>query len=153
MLNKIKPVYSVVIVVAAVLLTSITSIQAYEATEKNHIERLSQNASFSAETSKDPFRQLIQKPEFVAQQPETPVKTNLPVKQLPVIKPLELSLTGIVGNDNHRLAVVIINNQELVLNRDQQYKQEFKVINIHSDRLVVYSNREKARRTFRLASN
>lgn len=153
-LKKNKQVCSAVVMVIATLLASVASIQAYDAIgEADIVERLSQSASFSVETSKDPFRQLIQKPKFVPQQPKTPVKANLPAKQAPVVKPLELSLTGIVGNDNHRLAIVLINNQELVLNKDQQFNQEFKVIDIHSDRLVVYSNRERARKTFRLASN
>ena len=68
----------------------------------------------------------------------------------PPPKPIQLFVSGIVGNDQERLAIVKFENELRTIARDDVVKGQFKVVDILPDRVVIYSNREQMRRTFPL---
>ena len=106
-------------------------------------------------TSKDPFKALVEKK--IPVQPkrikkEVKVKQNDEVKKekLPPVKPIEIKVSGIVGNDDQRLAVINFENNEYTVAKDQNIDGKFKVIDIQNDRITIYSNKEQKRRSFKI---
>ena len=105
------------------------------------------------EDNPDPFRPIIRK-EVV--KPPTPVvkveprKIDNTPKQKP-IEPIKIVVKGIVGNEGGRLAIVDFeNDKDLTLTKDQIVEGKFKVVDIFADRVIVYSNKEQRRHTFKI---
>ncbi|MBQ3644609.1 MAG: hypothetical protein II961_08435 [Candidatus Riflebacteria bacterium] len=102
---------------------------------------------------KDPFKPIIEKKVDMP-----PVRPKVEVKQQPrdtkpappPIKPIKLFVSGIVGNEGSRLAIVKFENEELTISKDQIVEGKFKVVDIYADRVVVYSNKEQRRHTFKI---
>ncbi|MFZ5949084.1 MAG: hypothetical protein ACOYXC_00145 [Candidatus Rifleibacteriota bacterium] len=123
--------------------------------ESEQVEAIANKFTFAAENpKKDPFRPLVEKKVILP-----PVRTVKPVSnpednkpKPPPIKPIKLHVSGIVGNDSNRLAVVKFENEEYTLTKDMVVDGKFKVVDILADRVVVYSNKEQRRHTFKIES-
>ena len=106
------------------------------------------------EENPDPFRPAIKK-ESPANNPSSqrpivvtpPPKPQPPKKEIP---PLKIYVKGIVGNEGIRYAVIDFEKEERTIVKDQVVDGKFKVIDIYSDRIVVYSNAEQRRYTFKI---
>lgn len=104
---------------------------------------------------KDPFRPIVEKKVVLA-----PVRKVQEVKQVekakpaaPPVKPIKLFVSGIVGNEGSRLAIVKFENEEMTISKDQIVEGKFKVVDIYADRVVVYSNKEQRRHTFKIGGD
>ncbi|HNX76029.1 MAG TPA: hypothetical protein PLM07_04730 [Candidatus Rifleibacterium sp.] len=122
-------------------------------TEQEQVDALINKFTFATENpKKDPFRPIVEKK--VVLPPVRPVQpTSKPSETkpaLPPVKPIRLFVTGIVGNEGNRLAVVKFENNELTVIKDQIVEGKFKVVDILSDRVVIYSNKEQRRHTFKI---
>lgn len=63
----------------------------------------------------------------------------------------KIIVKSIVGEeDNVRYAVIEFEGKEITVRKDQIVEDKFKVIDIYSDRLVIYSSNELRRRTYKL---
>lgn len=117
------------------------------------INQIYSNINFEMQTAKDPFKPVVQPlppaPPRIRERQPVIVET---VESKPVIQPLELSVRGIVGNEARRLAAIRYNNVDMLVEPQQEVLNMFKVVEIHQDRLVVYSNEEQRRRTFAIAN-
>ena len=108
----------------------------------------------SPKDSPDPFRPKIEKeivlppPRTGSDGPKPPKPPVTPPKK--VIPPLKLFVKGIVGNEALRYAVVVFENEERTVVKDQIVEGKFKVVDVYPDRLVVYSNAEQRRYTFKI---
>ncbi|MBF0408267.1 MAG: hypothetical protein HQM10_13020 [Candidatus Riflebacteria bacterium] len=121
--------------------------------ESEQTELLGSNFKLENEY-KDPFRPLIVK-KHVKKDLVQPQKKVEPVKVEPApirIKPLELTLQGICGNEEKRLAMVVFQNRLQELVKGQEVAGEFKVVDILPDKLIVYSEREQLRKTFQISA-
>ncbi len=124
--------------------------------EMEQVEAIAGRFSFAPENpKKDPFRPLVEKKVILP-----PVRTVKPVSKPddgkpkpPPIKPIKLHVAGIVGNEGNRLAVVKFENNEYTLVKDQVVDGKFKVVDILNDRVVVYSNKEQRRHTFKIGGD
>ena len=67
-----------------------------------------------------------------------------------IVRVLKIYVKGIVGNEGSRYAVIDFEKDEKTVVKDQVVDGKFKVIDIYADRLVVYSNNEKRRYTFKI---
>ena len=125
-----------------------------KATNKKVYVPLWYNAEGSKpEDNPDPFRPKIEKEVVVPRPPKDTVVTPPPRPQppvKPVVPPLKLLVKGIVGNEGIRYAVVVFENEERTVVKDQVVDGKFKVVDIYSDRIVVYSNKEERRYTFKI---
>lgn len=120
---------------------------------EERVQRVFQRHQFTpANARKDPFKPLVEKqirkPDTFTPPPQ-PEKEPEPKKEPPP-PPLKMSVLGIVGNPNERLAMVLYEGRLLTLSQGQAVDGRFKVVGIEADHLVVYSNRDKTRRTFAL---
>jgi hypothetical protein len=122
--------------------------------EAEQVDALANKFKFAPDNpDKDPFKPLVQKKVVLP-----PVRRVKPVSKPqrsskpkpPPIKPIKLMVSGIVGDEQHRLAVVRFENQEYTITKDQVVEGKFKVVDILSDRVVVYSNKEQRRHTFKI---
>ncbi len=121
--------------------------------EKDQVDDLAKLWPFKIENpKKDPFKPLVVKKVVLPPvRPVAPKSQNRDFKpKPPPVKPIRLFVTGIVGNEGARLAVVKFENQEHTIIKDQVVDGKFKVVDILSDRVVVYSNKEQRRHTFRI---
>ncbi len=105
------------------------------------------------EKNLDPFRPKIEKE--VVLPPSRPTNTTEHPKPKPeppkkIIPPLKIFVKGIVGNEGIRYAVINFENEERTIVKDQIVEGKFKVVDIYSDRIVVYSNAEQRRYTFKI---
>jgi hypothetical protein len=124
--------------------------------ETEQIDALISKFTFATENpKKDPFRPIVEKKVVLP-----PVRTVQPVARPqdtkpapPPVKPIRLFVTGIVGNEGQRLAVVKFENNEYTITKDQIVEGKFKVVDILSDRVVVYSNKEQRRHTFKIGGD
>ncbi|MDN5279337.1 MAG: hypothetical protein PWR01_3302 [Clostridiales bacterium] len=124
--------------------------------ESEQVDALSNKFKFSPENpKKDPFKPLVEKKVILP-----PVRTVRPVSKpsdnkpkAPPIKPIKLHVAGIVGNEGNRLAVVKFENNEYTIVKDQVVDGKFKVVDILNDRVVVYSNKEQRRHTFKIGGD
>lgn len=121
--------------------------------EGEQIDSLMGRFTFATENpKKDPFRPIVEKKVVLP-----PVRTVQAVSRpqdakpaAPPVKPIRLFVTGIVGNEGQRLAVVKFENNEYTISKDQIIEGKFKVVDVLSDRVVVYSNKEQRRHTFKI---
>ena len=106
------------------------------------------------EDNPDPFRLAIKKDVM-------PIPERRPVNVKPVDKtpakpvtppppPIKIFVKGIVGNEGSRLAIVEFEKEEMTITKDQIVEGKFKVVDIYADRVVVYSNKEQRRHTFKI---
>lgn len=105
------------------------------------------------EKNLDPFRPKIKKE--VVLPPPGPITPPQPPKPDPkkekkIIPPLKIFVKGIVGNEGIRYAVIDFEKEERTVVKDQIVDGKFKVVDIYSDRIVVYSNAEQRRYTFKI---
>jgi len=66
----------------------------------------------------------------------------------PPPKPIQLFVQGVCGNENERLAMIVFENKNYTIQKDQVVDGKFKVVDILTDKLIIYSNKEQMRRTF-----
>lgn len=103
----------------------------------------------------DPFKPIVKKK--VVLPPVRKVQEVKPVEKpkpaAPAVKPIKLFVSGIVGNEGNRLAIVKFENEELTIQKDQIVEGKFKVVDIYSDKVVVYSNKEQRRHTFKIGGD
>ena len=105
---------------------------------------------------KDPFKPMIEKEVVLPPVRQQPVAVKAPEKKAPAappVKPIKLFVSGIVGNEGNRLAIVKFENEELTISKDQIVEGKFKVVDIYADRVVVYSNKEQRRHTFKIGGD
>ena len=105
---------------------------------------------------KDPFKPIIEKEVVLPPVRQQPVQVKPQEKKQPAappIKPIKLFVSGIVGNEGNRLAIVKFENEELTISKDQIVEGKFKVVDIYADRVVVYSNKEQRRHTFKIGGD
>ena len=124
-----------------------------KATGKKIYVPLWYNETAKPEENLDPFRPKIRKEVIVPKPPKDttitpPSRPQPPAK--PVIPPLKIFVKGIVGNEGIRYAVINFENEERTIVKDQIVEGKFKVVDIYSDRIVVYSNAEQRRYTFKI---
>ena len=122
-----------------------------ELQEPDRVTELSESHKFTpAVSEKDPFKPLITRPK----PPETEIRppkedqASKSVEIKPVIPPLSLRVTGICGNESERLAMIEFNQKSYVVFKEMTVDESFKVVDIFSDKVVVYSFKEQMRRTF-----
>lgn len=111
---------------------------------------LAEHCKFQTPKQKDPFRPLVQKKVVlppVVQRPTKPSGPSAPPPPPPP-KPIQLFVSGIVGNEGERLAIVNFENKIHTVAKDADVDGKFKVVDILPDRVVIYSNKEQMRRTF-----
>jgi hypothetical protein len=105
---------------------------------------------------KDPFKPIIEKEVVLPPVRQQPVAVKPQEKKAPApppVKPIKLFVSGIVGNEGNRLAIVKFENEELTISKDQIVEGKFKVVDIYADRVVVYSNKEQRRHTFKIGGD
>jgi len=125
-------------------------------TEGEQVDSLINKFSFAPEIpNKDPFKPIVEKKVVLP-----PVRTVQPVArpqdskpQPPPVKPIKIFVTGIVGNEGQRLAVIKFEDEEHTVTKDQIVDGKFKVVDIQNDRIVVYSNKEQRRHTFKIGGD
>lgn len=104
---------------------------------------------------KDPFKAIVEKkviaPPTRVQRPIQVSKVSKPAP--PPVKPIKIFVNGIVGNEGQRLAIIKFENNELTVSKDQIVEGKFKVVDIQNDRIVVYSNKEQRRHTFKIGGD
>lgn len=125
------------------------------ADEADQVENLVEKFPFKLEKDlKDPFKPIVEKK--VAALPQVAAPKPMLAKNAgsnaapppPPPPPLKMMVTGVCGNDADRLAMVMFENELITIKKDQEVKGKFKVVDILSDKVVVYSNKEQMRRTF-----
>lgn len=68
------------------------------------------------------------------------------------VAPLKIIVKNIEGNnEDDYYAVIEFEGEEMTVRKDQIVEGKFKVIDIFSDRIVVYSNREQRRHTYKIS--
>ena len=145
-----------VFVAVSVFFFSMTALMAEESqnNEIATIDQLCQNFAFKGEIANhDPFKPVITKKviELIKiKRPPEPVPTKEVKKTIP---PIKLTVTGICGNDVVREAIVRFENDEHVIKPGQIVNGKFKVVDIDSSKVVVYSIGEARRATFVLNEN
>ena len=107
------------------------------------------------EENPDPFRPAIKKevikiPPKPVEPPKNSGSKDTKIVTPPPPPPLKIYVKGIVGNEGSRYAVIDFEKDEKTVVKDQVVDGKFKVIDIYADRLVVYSNNEKRRYTFKI---
>lgn len=125
-------------------------------TEQEQVDGLINKFTFVTENAnKDPFKPIVEKKVVLP-----PVRTVQPVArpqdskpQPPPVKPIKVFVTGIVGNEGERLAVIKFEDEEHTVTKDQIVDGKFKVVDIQNDRIVVYSNKEQRRHTFKIGGD
>ena len=130
--------------------------EAGKMSEQEQVEALIGKYTFATENpKKDPFRPIVEKKVVLPPvRPVQPVARPQDTKPAPPpVKPIRLFVTGIVGNEGQRLAVVKFENDELTLVKDQIVEGKFKVVDILNDRVVIYSNKEQRRHTFKIGGD
>ncbi len=119
--------------------------------EPEQVEILAGKFKFSpGNEAKDPFKPLVVKKVVLPPAPAPAPKPAGPAAPPPPPppKPIQLFVSGICGNDNERLAMIMFENKPYVVSKDMVVDGKFKVVDILPDRLVIYSNKEQMRRTF-----
>ncbi|MDD3146964.1 MAG: hypothetical protein PHD82_06645 [Candidatus Riflebacteria bacterium] len=136
--------------------TSASPAETAKMTEQEQVDALINKYTFATENpKKDPFRPIVEKkvvlPPVRPVQPVSRPQDSKPAP--PPVKPIRLFVTGIVGNEGQRLAVIKFENNEMTVTKDQIVEGKFKVVDVLSDRVVVYSNKEQRRHTFKIGGD
>jgi hypothetical protein len=119
------------------------------------VKELAQNHSFHSENpGHDPFKPIISRPEVKMPEPlefKTDKEPKIEKKAKKVVKPLNIKITGICGNDKQRQAVIVFDNKELLVEAGNKIDNSFKIIEISAQQVVVYSIKETRRRVFKIS--
>lgn len=119
------------------------------------VKQLARHHSFLSENpGHDPFKPVISKPKVKMPEPieyKTDKVAKDEKKVIKVIKPLNIKITGICGNDKKRQAVIVYNNKELLVETGNKIDNSFKIIEISAQHVVVYSITETRRRVFKIS--
>ena len=106
------------------------------------------------EDNPDPFRPAIKKQVLIPpkriEPPKEKEKEEPRRPTPPPPPPLKIYVKGIVGNEGVRYAVIEFEKDEKTVVKNQTVDGKFKVIDIYADRIVVYSNKEQKRYTFKI---
>lgn len=128
-------------------------------TEKDWLDKIlseckDKNSPFEPfDAKKDPFKAIVEKKVVAPPVRPTVVRTPSPNERRPApppVKPISIFVSGIVGNEGQRLAIIKFENDELTVAKDQIVDGKFKVVDIQADRVTVYSNKEQRRHTFKI---
>lgn len=124
-------------------------------TELEQVNSLATRHKFVPENSqKDPFKPIVEKKVVLPPSRPKVSRPSTPSRPAPPpVQPIRLFVAGIVGNEANRMAVVKFENNEYTLMKDQVVEGKFKVVDILPDRVVVYSNQEQRRHTFRIGGD
>lgn len=124
-------------------------------TEQEQVDSLATRHKFVPENSKkDPFKPIVEKKVVLPPSRPKVSRPSTPSQPAPPpVQPIRLFVAGIVGNEANRMAVVKFENNEYTLMKDQVVEGKFKVVDILTDRVVVYSNQEQRRHTFRIGGD
>jgi hypothetical protein len=124
-------------------------------TETNIVEDLAQkNSFFTDNPDHDPFKALISKPKIKMPEPINLSKSkNHEKKQLKkeIIKPLNIKITGICGNEKQRQAIIVYENKEMLVEAGNKIDNKFEIIEISPEQIVVYSINETRRKVFKIS--
>lgn len=151
MKNLTTIVFTALIIAAAI--TGATAETSFHVSESEIITALTEANSFTTENAAhDPFKPVIKKREPVIIKVDPPAEKTRAVEEIKeVIRPVQLTVTGICGNDNLRQAVVIFENDEYTVTSGQIVNGAFKVVDIENDKITIYSIREARRHVFSLS--
>ncbi len=99
---------------------------------------------------KDPFRALITPPPSVVA--HEPIKDDIKVKHLePVIKPLPIKVTFIVGSSHRKFATLCLDNKVYQMtNGDKEKSDLFQVIEVLDNEVKIFDARVQKERTIKL---
>ncbi|HNX75366.1 MAG TPA: hypothetical protein PLM07_10860 [Candidatus Rifleibacterium sp.] len=145
-----------VFVALSALIFSMNTLMAEESqnNETATIDQLCHDFAFTGEiASHDPFKPVITKKVIELVKIERQPEFAPPKEVKKVIPPLKLTVTGICGNDLAREAIVKFENDEHIVKPGQVVNGKFKVVDIDSGKVVVYSIGEARRATFVLSEN
>lgn len=104
----------------------------------------------------DPFVVLIEPPKKPP--PPAPPRVITPsAPSKPQIEPLNIKYTAMIAGGDERLAVIEYKGNDYIVGKqwppddlvDGNFDKRFKVLEVHEDRLIVFDNKAKQRRTFR----
>jgi hypothetical protein len=100
---------------------------------------------------KDPFQALITPPPSVVA-PE-PVKDDIKLKHsTPVIEPLPIKVTFIVGSSHRKFATLCLNNKVYQMtNGDEEKSGLFQVIEVRDNEVKIFDARVHKERTIKLS--
>lgn len=134
---------------------SISPVDSATDPEGAEADAIASTAPYALENQKkDPFKAVIQpKPKSepdLSRKLEVKVIPTSTVKIDPPVPPLQIQVVGICGNDDGRWVLAVFENQPRVLAPDMVVEGKFKVMEIHADRMVIFSFRENLRRTFQI---
>lgn len=151
MKNLTTIILTALIIAAAV--SGASAETSFQVSESEIITALTETNSFATENAAhDPFRPVIKKREPVIIKVDPPAENKKVVEEKKeVIRPVQLTVTGICGNDTLRQAVVIFENDEYTVTSGQIVNGAFKVIDIENDKITIYSIREARRHVFSLS--
>ena len=101
--------------------------------------------------AKDPFCPLVKRPEkrFEIKPKEIEKAKVAKVEQIPV-KPLEIKINGICGNESRRHALIEFENSALTVQAGQTVNGKFNVIEVTENSVVVFSIAQQRRAVFKI---
>lgn len=149
-MKKLARLLTVVVIGVFVFAATTINAETVENSESDTISQLAGEFTFTGEVANhDPFKPVIVKKVIEPIQIDRTRLVPPPVKQKKeVIPPLKLKVTGICGNDGIRQAIIQFENDEYIVENGQVIDGKFKVVDVTSDKLVVYSIREERRTSF-----
>jgi len=155
-MKKLARLLTVVVIGTFVFATANLYAETVQNNESDTISQLASEFVFTGEVaSHDPFKPVIVKKviDLIKIDRSTKIEPPLVEQKKEVIPPLKLKVTGICGNDGLRQAIIQFENDEYIVENGQVIDGKFKVVDVNSDKLVVYSIRESRRATFQLEAN
>jgi len=150
-MKKLARLLTVVVIGVFVFATANVSAETVQNSESDTISQLASEFAFPGEVANhDPFKPVIVKKVIDLIKIDRNVKVEPPVTEpkKEVVPPLKLKVTGICGNDGLRQAIIQFENDEYIVENGQVIDGKFKVVDVTSDKLVVYSIREERRSSF-----
>ncbi|HBC74499.1 MAG: hypothetical protein A2008_12545 [Candidatus Wallbacteria bacterium GWC2_49_35] len=99
---------------------------------------------------KDPFQALVTPPPAVV--PQNPDKIDFIAKPpVPVIEPLPIKVTFIVGSSNRKFATMCLNDKVYhMTSGDREKSGLFHVIEVQNDHVKIFDSRVQKERTIKL---
>ncbi|KAF1079953.1 MAG: hypothetical protein GQF41_3851 [Candidatus Rifleibacterium amylolyticum] len=150
-MKKLARLLTVVLIGTFLFATAYANAEPVQNGESDTINQLASEFTFTGEVANhDPFKPVIVKKVIDLIKIDRSVKVEPPVteQKKEVIPPLKLKVTGICGNDGLRQAIIQFENDEYIVENGQVIDGKFKVVDVTSDKLIVYSIRESRRASF-----
>lgn len=150
-MKKLARLLTVFVIGTFVFATANLYAETVQNNESDTISQLASEFTFTGEVaSHDPFKPVIVKKVIDLIKIDRTVKVEPPPveQKKEVIPPLQLKVTGICGNDGLRQAIIQFENDEYIVENGQVIDGKFKVVDVTSDKLIVYSIRESRRASF-----